>query len=173
MPRLDYSVTGPSAGTVVGRSITVSGVAQVLPAVSGNLLEITVSSVQVEFGAGGPVLDAPVTSGVWSCTGSLLPSVRGGTQVTLTAVLRGTHGFSGPGSPNDVVREEPFEEPRSVSVQVARAMSSSRPTKLVSGLRMAGRRSLARAAACPGSAGSPAGAATGAAGSPPPRRMPR
>jgi hypothetical protein len=54
-----------------------------------------------------------------------------------------------------------------------RAMSSSRPTKLVSGLLMAGRRSRARAAGRPGSGGSAAGALTGAAASAPPRRMPR
>ena len=41
-----------------------------------------------------------------------MPSVHGGKQVTLTAVLRGTNGFGGLGSPNDVVREEPFEERR-------------------------------------------------------------
>ncbi len=119
MPRLDYSVTGPQAGAVVGRSIAVSGVARVLTAASGSLLEITISGVQIEFGAGGPVLDAHLANGAWSCTGSLLPSVPGGTQVTLTAVLRGTNGFSGPGSPNDVARVEPFEEHRPVSVQVA------------------------------------------------------
>ena len=119
MPRLDYSVTGPQAGAVVGRSITVSGVARVLTAASGSLLAITISGIQVEFGADGPVLDAHLANGAWSCTGSLLPSVHGGTQVILTAVLRGTNGFSGPGSPNDVAREEPFEEHRPVSVQVA------------------------------------------------------
>jgi hypothetical protein len=119
MPRLDYSVTGPPAGAVVGRSITVSGVARVLAANSGSLLEITISGVQVEFGPGGPVLDAHLANDAWSCTGSLLPSVHGGTQVTLTAALRGTNGFSGPGAPGEVVREEPFEEHRPMSVQVA------------------------------------------------------
>src|SRR5580765_3901755 len=63
MPRLDYSVTEPQGGTVVGRSITVSGAARVLPADSGNLLEITISGVQVDFGTNGLVLDAHVADG--------------------------------------------------------------------------------------------------------------
>jgi hypothetical protein len=93
VPLLDYPVTGPAAGAVVGRSITVSGVARVVEADSGKLLVINISGVQVEFGAGGPVLDAQLANGAWSCTGSLLPSVPGGTQVTLTAVLGGTRQF--------------------------------------------------------------------------------
>jgi hypothetical protein len=120
MQRLDYSVTRPQVGAVVGRSIAVSGVARVLLANSSKFLVINISGVRVEFGAGGPVLDAHLASGAWSCSGSLLPSVHGGTQVTLTAVLRGTNQFDigRPGEP-EPGPEVPFEIPQSVSVQVA------------------------------------------------------
>jgi hypothetical protein len=118
MPQLEYSVAGAQA---VGRSITVSGVARVLPGASA-VKGITISGVQVEFGAGGPVLDAQRADGAWSCTGSPLPSVPGGTQVTLTAVLRGTNQFDdgtaehGPGDP---VPFPPLQREVSVQVPVA------------------------------------------------------
>ena len=94
MPRLDFSIIAPQAGAVVGRSIAASGLARVVTAPSGDLLRINIDSVRVDFGAGGPVLAAQRTATGWSCTGNLPPSVRGGTQLTVTAVLSGTNQFN-------------------------------------------------------------------------------
>ena len=101
MPRLDFSIVAPQAGAVVGRSIAASGIARVLPASSGTLLIISIDSVQVDFGAGGPPVTAQRTATAWSCTGTLPPSVRGGTQLTLTVVLSGTRQFDVSTVPDD------------------------------------------------------------------------
>ena len=119
VPVLNFSVTGPQAGAVVGRSIAVSGVARVDPPVQTSFPRSTYPVSRSSSG-GGPLLGAQLANGALSCTGSLLPSVRGGTQVTLTATLRGTH-VPNIGTPTEPEPGPgvPFETRQQVIVQVA------------------------------------------------------
>lgn len=89
MPRLDFALLNPSAGAVVGRTVTVSGLARVVRANGGDLLDINIDNVKVQFGADGPVVGAVFSGGNWSSTTLLPASVLGGTPLTLTVILRG------------------------------------------------------------------------------------
>jgi len=61
---LQFGLLSPSEGAVVGRTVTVSGFARVVNSSKSNLLPINIDHVQVQLGAGGPVVGA-VLSG-WS-----------------------------------------------------------------------------------------------------------
>src|SRR5262245_6853635 len=73
---LQWGITSPQNGAVVGRTITVSGFARVDNVQSPGLIGIIIEDVQVEFGSGGPLVTAQRSGNSWSSTASLSAAQR-------------------------------------------------------------------------------------------------
>ncbi len=115
MADLDFRIDRPAPATVVGRKITVSGVAQTIH--GHDFPHYLIAGVRVTVGDGGPVLTAQFDHGVWTCAGSLPDAVPGGSAVKITATAHGTKTVRTGGPNSDPTTEdEPFVQDEAVVV---------------------------------------------------------
>ena len=115
MADLDFRIDRPAPSAVVGRKITISGLARTIH--GDGYPRYLIFGVRVALGDGGPVLTAQFDHGTWTCLGSLPDRVPGGSPVTITATVHGmkTVRIGGPDT-DPITRDEPFAEDERVVV---------------------------------------------------------
>jgi Rod binding domain-containing protein len=117
MAQLEFSLINPVAGLTVGRKIAVSGGVRTVGL--GSFPSVRLTGVRVVFGDGGPETLASITNGRWTCVGSPLSAVPGGSSVTITAIAAGT-SQDNVGTPEEPMpgEDKPFERLLTVVVRL-------------------------------------------------------